>query len=115
MKKENTPLSASCYHENTIEIPYSRLRNFIQPGDIIRGKCDAVRASASYIEYIVTFVDWWGVMAVPTPQMFEKSSYNEKRLAEIKKHHKFKWVNIQGVIFKPEKENNLLKTQKSTD
>jgi hypothetical protein len=90
MKMKGCSITASTYFENTIKIPFSRLRTMIKKGDIIRGWSGIVRASASYIEYRVTHVDWWGVYAVPTENMLKKLCFKPEMLATYKRHFKFK-------------------------
>lgn len=93
MKKK--VLRASTYREATIEIPYERLRTILKKGDIIYGH-PGVHASSSSTAYIVTHIDWWGVFAIPTKEMLEEYAY---RIKDVKKHYKFKWNGITGVLF----------------
>jgi len=53
-------IGASLFYENTIIIPYSRLKKILKKGNVIRGYCSKVGLSASYVEYNVTHIDWWG-------------------------------------------------------
>lgn len=92
-------ISASLYRENTIEIPYSRLKTFLKKGDYIFGHCGKVNMSAYYAYFTVTHVAWWGVYAVCSDE-FKKNYWHNGVKDKYKGHHKFKWENINGVLFK---------------
>ena len=102
---KNNYLSASTYHEQTIQIPHRRLAVMLQPGDVIRGWCYRVRMSATDIEYRVTAVHHWGVMAVLTTKAIAAIGKTHSKEHMTKNNHfrghiKFKWCHISGAIFR---------------
>lgn len=94
-------ISASLYYENTIKIPYKRLATMLKPGDIILGHCYKIGWSTNFIEYRVTHIDKWGVYAYPTDRMLDGfiGVVNKETICKYRRHFKFKWCHINGVIF----------------
>ena len=102
MENKSTKFTVYSHCTGYISIPYSRLTKMINVGDIIFGSERFLCTSASYTQFRITFVDHWGVYAVPTEEYLAKLSHRKKDkewYSRAKGHHKFKWCNITAIEF----------------
>lgn len=100
MNKDKTKIYVNSYGDHTISIPFSRLREFLKPGDIVKAFLPKFPQSYYKIGYKVTQVNHWGVFAVCTDEMAEWAEINKHdSMKSMRGHHKIKWCHIDGVIF----------------
>lgn len=93
------------YSNHYVDINLKRMVEMLKPGDIICGSERFLCTSANYTSFVVTHVDHWGVLAVPSPKYMVEINKKKERMgkdwySKAKGHHKFKWCNVSAIEFK---------------